>query len=260
MRKICILFLAIIILSGCSIQQETLKQDPQVIDSRANQQDFPKVMYLQGSENIRAFPDENSESKKEISDTYVIVHNVTHDNKKEEWAVVEFNDGINISYYGCIRLNRLSDRQNIAPYVCNKETVSGVAIGDGVEKAIVQFGNKYEVHKSEFGLSFLFDEESRDIVTQIDSKSYSVKAIIVNVSGYKTKERFQVGDNATKVLNFYKSKYEMNTDQLLFNGRSESIFDLGDGYVIEFKYEPKELTQESLITNIYLYNINDGDW
>jgi hypothetical protein len=61
-------------------------------------------------------------------------------------------------------------------------------------------------------------------------------------------------------LDSYKAKYEMNTGQHLFKDKPESIFNLGDGYVIEFEYEPKILGGDSVITRIRYYNIYNGDW
>ncbi|KUO65813.1 MAG: hypothetical protein APF84_00725 [Gracilibacter sp. BRH_c7a] len=270
MRKICVVLLVVLFITGCSIQHESFKEDPQVEDSTIESQDntnetdssaiFPKVMFLKGNDIIRFFPDDKSDSIKEIKNTYVTVYNVINNAEREEWAIVEYIDEVNQKHHGYVMSERLSDRPNIPQYVCNQEAISDIAIGDGLEKAIIQYGDDYEVYKSEFGINYAFNKKNRDVITQIDPMSFTVKAIIVNSSGYKTKENFQVGHNAIKVIESYKSKYEMNTDQQLFNDRPESTFDIGDGYVIEFNYEPKELGEESIITSISLYNITDGDW
>jgi len=212
---------------------------------------FPKVMFLKGNENLRALPSGSADSIKEIKDSYVIVHNVVHNETREEWAVVEFTDGVNPKYYGCIRLNRLSDRPYEPSDVCNTEAISKVSIGDGLEKALVKFGNQYEVIKSESGLNYSFNKNNGCVVALIDPKSYTIQAINVKVKGYKTNEGFQVGDKAIKALNSYQAKYPKTTERPLSDGRS--IFELGDGYVIEFSYEPKELVEESVITGINFY-------
>ena len=240
MRKILVLLIVIILMSGCSI----------------NREEFPKVKFLKGSENLRISPDDNAESIKELKDVFVMILNVTHNNKGEKWAVVEFTDGINPKYHGCIKLNRLSDRPNKPLYVCNKETITGVAIGDNIEKAIIQFGGTYDVYKTQSGLSYSFNKGYEYLTAQIDPMSYTVKAIVVKECGYKIKEGFGVGDNAIQVLDYYQTKYKMNMD----HNKSNAIFELGDGYVIEFSYAPNELVQESVITGISLYNIHDEDW
>jgi len=220
----------------------------------------PRVMYLNGEGSLKAFPYTNASSIKEIKDTYVIIHSVVFNEEKKEWALVEFTDFVNFNNYGYVELTRLSERPYTPLYSNDKEAISDIVIGDITEKAIVQYGSRYDTYKSEQGWSYCFNKENGYIVTVIDPISNTIKSIFVNASGFKTKEGFQVGDNAIEVIESYKSKYEMNSDQHLFSDRPESIFDLGDGYVIEFSYEPEELGKESFITYIYLYNIYDGDW
>lgn len=68
-------------------------------------------------------------------------------------------------------------------------------------------------------------------------------------------EGFQVGDKAIKVLNSYQAKYPKTTERPLSDGKS--IFELGDGYVIEISYEPKKLDDNSVITGINFYHRPD---
>ncbi len=72
-------------------------------------------------------------------------------------------------------IERLSNRQETPQYVCN---ISEGAIEDGLERAIIQFGDNYEVYKSEFGINYAFNKENRDIIAQIDPPSFTVKAIM----------------------------------------------------------------------------------
>lgn len=268
MRKFGVVFLVIILLSGCSAQSVST-------DSSANSKEIsvykrgyseqeanmvPRIMFLQGDANLKAFPYVDADSINSIKDTYVIIHTLVLNEEQEEWALIEFTDVVNMTNYGYVKLNKLSEKPYTTKYICKTEAISGVAIGDIVEKAIVEFGEKYEVYKSELGWSYAFQRSNGYISVHFDPISNTIEEINLTVGGYKTKEGYQVGDNAIKVLNFYKSKYEMNTDSHLFNSRPESIFHLGDGYVLEFDYEPKELTEKSIITNMRYYNIYNGDW
>lgn len=144
---------------------------------------FPKVMFLQGSENLRSLPYENADSLKKIEDAYVILHSEVHNNEGEAWALVEFCDGVNMKYYGYVKSIRLSARPHQPLYHCDKESISGVAIGDGLEKALVKFGNQYEVIKSEVGLNYSFNENNGCVVALIDSGSFTVRGISVNIKG-----------------------------------------------------------------------------
>ena len=270
MKKLGVLLLVIILLCGCSAQpvsqdnSTNSKGDSKNVYKRGyselEQIMVPRVMFLQGSNSLKAFPYEDADSINTIKDTFVIIHTLVLNDEREEWALIEFTDVVNMTNYGYVKLNKLSEKPYKPQYICNKEAISGVAIGDIVEKAIVQFGDKYEIYKSELGWSFAFQKGNGYISVHFDPISNTIEEINLTVGGYKTKEGYQVGDNAIKVLNFYKSKYEMNTDEHLFNSRPESIFHLGDGYVLEFDYEPKELSDKSVITNIRYYNIYNGDW
>lgn len=289
MRKFSLLLLFVILLSGCLMRSELRKEalsigksknyspinvqkDNSKITENINNSVYkrayfeqeantvPRVMFLEGSENLKVFPYKNAESINKIRDTFVIIHTVVINDEREEWVLIEYTDVVNTNNYGYIKLDRLSEKSYTPLYICDKEAISEVAIGDIAEKAIVQYGDKYHIYKSELGWSYLFNKENGRIVVHIDPISNTVKGIDVSARGYKTKEGYQVGDNAMKTFDSYKSKYEMNTEQYLFNERPESIFHLGDGYVIEFDYEPKELSEDSVITQICFYNIYDGDW
>lgn len=110
-----------IFITGCSLQPESLQEDPRVVEGVVKPQDntnnetddsaiFPKVMFLQGNDIIRFFPDDKSDSIKEIIDTYVTVYNVVHNSEREEWAVVEYIYEVNQKHHGYVMLERLSDR------------------------------------------------------------------------------------------------------------------------------------------------------
>lgn len=282
MRKIGVLLFVLFFLCGCSAQPVSETTGKENVNNPSTENStqvnsigksvykrgfyeqeaivVPKIMFLQGSESLNAFPYKEADSINEIKDTYVIIHTVVLNDEGEEWALVEFTDVVNMTNYGYLRLNRLNEKPYKPLYACNKEVISDVAIGDIVEKAVVQFGNKYETYKSESGWSYAFQKEKGYIAVFFDPISNTIEEINVTTAGYKTKEGYQVGDKAIKVLDSYKAKYEMNTGQHLFKNKPESIFNLGDGYVIEFEYEPKELGEESVITRIRYCNIYNGDW
>jgi hypothetical protein len=278
MKRICMLLLIIILISGCTIQKEASNENSPVLESTANLKDdrtniyereyyekeaitLPRVMYFEGNGSLKVYPYINADTIKEIKDMYVIIHTVVLNENGEEWALVELTDYVNVKKYGYVELTRLTEKPYTPLNAGDKEVISDIGIGDTVEEAIVQFGSRYDIYKSEKGWGYSFNKENGYIFIEIDPISNTVKSIFVNADGHETKEGFQVGDNAMEVIKSYKSKYEMNTDHHLFTDLAESTFDLGDGYVIEFKFsstESEELTKESFVTYIYLYNIYEG--
>lgn len=94
----------------------------------------------------------------------------------------------------------------------------------------------------------------------VDPISNTVKSIGVKAKGYETKEGIQVGDGAQEAIKLYQSKYEMNTEQHLLREYPESVFDLGNEYYLQMDFDTNDLTVDSTINQIRLFNISDGDY
>ena len=219
--------------------------------------DIPRTMYVENNAELRAYPYENAAVINSISDKYVIVHTKVINDNREEWALVESTDFVNINNYGYVKIDKLVEKPYEPNYKCDIESISGVEIGDTVEKAMTHFGTDYTRCKSENGWSYGFKD---DIYIGVDPISNTVKSILVREKGYKTEENIQVGNNAKKAVELYKSKYEMNTDEHLLCEYPESVFDLEDGYYLQLNFDTEKLTDASIITEISLFNIHDGDY
>jgi len=151
--------------------------------------DIPRSMYVEDITEIRVFPYENAEVINSVSNSYVEVHTKVINDEKEEWALVGFTDFVNTNNYGYVKIRELVDKPYEPKFKCDTESISGVAIGDTVEKAISQFGTDYTKFKK-FGLSYSFKEGG--IAIAVDPISNTVKRIVVRMEGYKTKESVQV--------------------------------------------------------------------
>lgn len=219
--------------------------------------DIPRTMYVQGATQIRVFPYKNSEVINSISNRYVIVHTKVINDNREEWALVEFTGFDDINNYGYVRVDKLVRKPYKPRFKCDVESISGVAIGDPVAKATAQFGNDYTRYKAELGWTYSFKD---DIYVGVDPISNTVKRIGVRTEGYATEEGIQVGDSAREAIELYKSKYKMNIDEHLLNEYPESIFDLGDGYYLQIDFDTEKITDDSIITQIQLFSIHDGDY
>ncbi|MCT4543765.1 MAG: hypothetical protein N4A63_09500 [Vallitalea sp.] len=210
--------------------------------------DIPRAMYVKKDHSIiRNHPYEEAIKLQQIHKQYVIVHTLVTNENNEKWALIENPD---VSYsghnnYGYINFNQLEEREYTKYRRSSMESIGDIEVGDLVEEAILLFGRKHSTYKTELGLGYDFDGGH----IGIDPISYTINSIAVNSPGYKTKEGVQVGDNEADVIKLYKEKYKMNENQALYEEHSETIFQLDDGYVIEFKSE------NGIISSISIYDI-----
>ncbi len=241
------------ILQPMKEQQKVYQQNFQ----EAEKINIPRSMYVEDAAEMKIYPYESAHIINSISDRYVIVHTKVINDQQEEWALIEAIDFVNTNNYGYIRLKDLVRKSYVPAFKCAVESISDVKIGDSVEKAITQFGNDYVRYKTEIGWSYGFKDS---VFIGIDPISYTMKSIIVRAEGFNTKEGIQVGDNAKEAIELYKSKYRMNKDELLLKEYPESTFDLGKGYYLQIKFDTQELTDDSIITEILIFSISDGDY
>jgi hypothetical protein len=52
-----------------------------------------------------------------LINAYVLIHRVVLNDEREEWALVEFTDVVNMTNYGYLKLNRLSEKPYKPLYV-----------------------------------------------------------------------------------------------------------------------------------------------
>lgn len=72
--------------------------------------DTPKVMFLDGIENLKIFPYDNAAFINELHDAYVVVHAVVLNDDGEEWAFVKYVDKTHSNNYGYVPINALSEK------------------------------------------------------------------------------------------------------------------------------------------------------
>jgi len=181
---------------------------------------------------------------------------IGYNDKLEEWALVEVINEIDSSIYGYVKTDTLEVKE-YNPCISNKkESIDNISLGDHISKVFSKFGENYTIYKNEHGITYGYD----NTYFKVDKVSLTINELIVTKKGYKTSEGFQVGDNAKAVINYYKKLYKMNENKNLYPEYPETIFNLGDNYVIQFDIDTVELTDSSIIKKIILRNINYGEY
>lgn len=185
----------------------------------------------------------------------VLVLAVVRNEDAELWALVEYPDLASYkNNYGYVPVECLQEIEHSVPMTDDTESIAGICVGDIFEKAVVVWGTEYNKWNGPNAMGYSFVEFEAGV--ELDPISNSINNISVSEPGFYTKEGIQVSDNAVDVLSLYANKYQQNTDEKLYEEHSEYIFKLNkDNYVIEFWIDTEELTDQSVITRMWLYNI-----
>jgi hypothetical protein len=237
--------------------QQVLKEDQAVYDRWFSIDDVVLAdftRYLKNRQNLRVYPYEDAASIGTIgADQPVRILAIGMNDIREKWALIE---ALNFGKYGYVKIDALEVRK-FTPYISNtNESIGGIRLGDHITKTFSKFGHEYTIYKNERGLAYGFD----GAYLNLDKIGMTINEIAVDKRGYETVEGFQVGDNAKEVIEHYKILYEMNENESLFSEYPETIFDLGEGYIIRFDIDTEEITSESIITRIKLRNIYFGEY
>lgn len=185
----------------------------------------------------------------------IIVHAAVRNEDGETWALVEHPDLASYSNnFGYVPFESLQEVEHSAPMRDDTESIAGIRVGDIFEKAVVAWGTEYSKWNGPNAMGYTFVEF--EVGVDLDPIRNSINNISVREPGFYTNEGVQIGDNAVETLSLYANKYEQNTDEKLYDEHSEYIFKLNeDNYVIEFWIDTEELTEQSVIARMWLYNI-----
>jgi len=144
------------------------------------------------------------------------------------------------------------------PYlVCKSESLASIHIGDTLGEVIEKYGNDFEVVFSDDGFEpvVVYDGVS----LSIGESNYCVTELFLATNKYETSLGVRVGDNAVVAIDNYKELYRSNEDGSIHTEYPKWLFDLGEGYVIQFQIDTDELTENSVITSINLRNFYHGE-
>ncbi len=142
-------------------------------------------------------------------------------------------------------------------FVCDVESFADLRIGDTLSMAIDKYGRDFEVNFSDDGFEPIVAFE--EVAFSINESNYCITELFLASDKYETHLGIKCGDNAIDSINRYSEVYKSNKDGSIHPEYPEWLFDLGDGYVIQFYLDTEELTESSIITRMNLRNFWHGE-
>lgn len=185
----------------------------------------------------------------------------------EKWGMVILNNFGDMKT-GFIPYDEL-EIYEVAEPESRVEALGDFELFDRIEKLIGIHGYNYEII-NENTCIYQFLDESNTLVDPPDNDDSEIKTLYAFVTNdyrvwmmrtdspsYVLKSGYRVGDNAIKVLEYYRSHYEevvVDVEDLYAEySKGKYRFKLSETEEISFNINTELLTEDSFITNIFLY-------
>lgn len=144
------------------------------------------------------------------------------------------------------------------PYLqSDAESIADLEIGDTLRMVIDKYGRDFEVAFSDDGFEPIV--MFQDFAFSIDVSSYCITELFLASDKYETKLGVKIGDNAMEAMDIYGAVYPSNEDGSIHPDYPQTLFDIGDGYVIQFYTDTEELTESSIIIRINIRSFWHGE-
>lgn len=185
----------------------------------------------------------------------------------QDWGMV-VNNNYGDMKIGFIPYNELEDYEE-PEHESTVESIGGFELGDRIEKLIGTIDREYEVISENLCI-YIFPDEAYSSDDPMQNVFSGIKTLDAFVSNefrawlirtdspqYVLRSGFRVGDRALEVLDYYRSRYQevITNDEYMYMDFATGTykFKLSETEEISFNIDSDSLTEESIITSIYLY-------